>query len=102
MIVVAIIGLLAAVAIPNFLKARTTAQKNSCVANLRLIDSTVQQWALEAKMQSTATYVLTDTNLLAYFKGAATPFCPGGGTYSEGPTVAGPPVCSLVALGHTL
>lgn len=102
MIVVAIIGLLAAVAIPNFLKARTTAQKNSCIANLRLIDSTVQQWALEAKMQSTATYVLSNTNLLAYFKGATTPFCPGGGVYSEGPTVAGPPVCSLVALGHTL
>lgn len=43
MIVIAIIGLLAVIAVPNFLKARLTAQKNTCVANLRLIDSTVEQ-----------------------------------------------------------
>ena len=102
MIVVAIKGLLAAVAIPNFLKARTTAQKNSCIANLRLVESTVQQWALEMKKQSTASYVLTDTNLLGYFKGGITPFCPGGGGYSEGLTVSDPPICSLSTIGHTL
>ena len=38
MIVVAIIGLLAAIAIPNFVKARGTAQRNACINNLRLID----------------------------------------------------------------
>jgi len=38
MIVVAIIGLLAAIAIPNFVKARATAQKNACIANLRQLD----------------------------------------------------------------
>jgi prepilin-type N-terminal cleavage/methylation domain-containing protein len=38
MIVVAIIGLLATIAIPNFVKARTTAQKNACITNLRQID----------------------------------------------------------------
>ena len=52
MIVVAIIGLLAAIAIPNFVKARTTAQKNACVANLKQIDGAVQQWALEQKKTS--------------------------------------------------
>lgn len=61
MIVIAIIGLLAAIAIPNFVKARVNAQKNACVANLRMIDSTVQQWALENKKQSTDTYSLSDT-----------------------------------------
>jgi len=55
MIVIAIIGMLAAIAIPNFIRARTTAQKNSCIANLRTIDSTVQTWALENKKQSTDT-----------------------------------------------
>ena len=49
MIVVAIIGLLAAIAIPNFVKARTTSQMNACINNLRLIDSSKQQWALEQR-----------------------------------------------------
>jgi prepilin-type N-terminal cleavage/methylation domain-containing protein len=39
MIVVAIIGLLAAIAIPNFVKARTTSQQNACINNLRLVDA---------------------------------------------------------------
>ncbi|MEI9866183.1 MAG: type II secretion system protein [Limisphaerales bacterium] len=39
MIVVAIIGLLAAIAIPNFVKARQTAQTNACINNLRQIDA---------------------------------------------------------------
>jgi prepilin-type N-terminal cleavage/methylation domain-containing protein len=47
MIVVAIIGLLAAIAIPNFVKARTTAQMNACINNLRQIDAAIQQYALE-------------------------------------------------------
>ena len=47
MIVVAIIGLLAAIAIPNFVKARETARKNTCINNLRLIDGAKQTWALE-------------------------------------------------------
>ena len=49
MIVVAIIGLLAAIAIPNFIKARTTSQMNACINNLRQIDGAEQQWALELK-----------------------------------------------------
>src|SRR5579871_5721695 len=64
MIVVAIIGLLAAIAIPNFVRARTTAQKNACIANLKQIDGAVQQWALENKKTSTDTYLLTDTTVL--------------------------------------
>ena len=47
MIVVAIIGLLAAIAIPNFVRARKTAQMNSCINALRLIDSAKQQLQLE-------------------------------------------------------
>jgi len=102
MIVIAIIGLLAAIAIPNFIKARSTAQKNSCIANLRTIDSTVQTWALENKKQSTDTYALTDTTLLSYFKGSNAPYCPGGGNYTSGATVSSVPTCSLSGNGHTL
>ena len=48
MIVVAIIGLLAAIAIPSFMKARTTSQAKACVNNLRQIESGKEQWALAA------------------------------------------------------
>jgi len=47
MIVVAIIGLLAAIAIPNLVRARTTSQTNTCIDNLRMLDASKQQWALE-------------------------------------------------------
>ncbi len=53
MIVVAIIGLLAAIAIPNFVRARETSQKNACINNLRQIDSAKQQWALENHAKGT-------------------------------------------------
>src|SRR5204863_9376313 len=57
MIVVAIIGLLAAIAIPNFVRARETARKNTCINNLRLIDGAKQTWALESNASVTATPV---------------------------------------------
>jgi len=60
MIVVAIIGLLAAIAIPNFVRARTTAQMNACINNLRQIDGAIQQYALEQHAASTTKVALTD------------------------------------------
>jgi type II secretory pathway pseudopilin PulG len=55
MIVVAIIGLLAAIAIPNFVQARKTSQTNACINNLRQIDGAKQTWALESGQLPTAT-----------------------------------------------
>jgi prepilin-type N-terminal cleavage/methylation domain-containing protein len=55
MIVVAIIGLLAAIAIPNFVHARTTAQQNACINNLRQIDGAKQEFALETKAGASTT-----------------------------------------------
>ncbi len=101
MIVVAIIGLLAAIAIPNFVKARTTSQQNACINNLRQMDGAVQQYALENKLASTATYSLAD--LLPYIKLTSTgalPQCPAGGTYTQGADVTQPPTCSIS--GHAL
>jgi len=98
MIVVAIIGLLAAIAIPNFVKARGTAQKNACINNLRQIDGAKEQWALENKKKSGDAIVEADVN--DYIKGGA-PSCPGGGTYTYN-VVDTNPACSLTASGHTL
>src|SRR5580692_9012568 len=77
MIVVAIIGLLAAIAIPNFVHARSTSQQNACINNLRQIDGAKQQWALETKANPTATPVLA--NIQPYLgRGSAgtAPTCP--------------------------
>lgn len=67
MIVVAIIGLLAAIAIPNLIKARQTTQKNKCLNNARLIADAVDQWALEQNKAGDATPALTD--VAPYIKG---------------------------------
>ena len=60
MIVVAIIGLLAAIAIPNFVKAREQAQLNSIVNNLRITEGAKDQWALENKQGTGSSPVATD------------------------------------------
>src|SRR4030095_16971266 len=83
MIVVAIIGLLAAIAIPNFVKARTASQKNACIANLKQISGAKATWALENKKVDTDTPVNADLfGATQYIR--ATPACPGGGTYTLG------------------
>src|SRR5438045_8243741 len=97
MIVVAIIGLLAAIAIPNFVRARTTSQQNACINNLRQYDGAVQQWALENKKQSSDTYGMT--SIQPYVKLDSNnnlPACPAGGAYAPGATVANPPTSSLI------
>src|ERR1700686_4961035 len=96
MIVVAIIGLLAAIAIPNFVRARSTSQQNACINNLRQIDGAKQQWALENKQVSTAT--TTSTAIMPYLgRGSAGtwPVEPAGGSYTVN-AVNVPPACSLV------
>jgi len=60
MIVVAIIGLLAAIAIPNFVKARATSQKNTCISNLHQIDAAIQEFALEHHTTSNTVVAASD------------------------------------------
>ena len=108
MIVVAIIGLLAAIAIPNFVKARTTSQQNACINNLRLIDSSKQQWALEQKKVSTDTPQGTDLQpYLGRGNNGELPTCPvdsqNSFTTSYTPNAVGtPPVCQIVSSSHVL
>jgi len=98
MIVVAIIGLLAAIAIPNFMKSRATSQANACINNLRQLDTAVQQFAFEKNKPLGAT-VNFPTDLTPYIKlnlANSPPPCPAGGTYSI-PVVGSSPsaLCSL-------
>jgi prepilin-type N-terminal cleavage/methylation domain-containing protein len=82
MIVVAIIGLLAAIAIPNFIKARESAQANSCIANMKQIEGAKATWALEQKKTSNDTPtdgdIYGDSNYIR-----VAPECPAGGNYTH-------------------
>jgi len=104
MIVVAIIGLLAASAIPNFIKARARSQANTCISNLRQIDSAVQRWAVENSKSGTDP--VTPADIQGYFGRGVTGQlinvgvkCPAGGTYDV-PDIASPPTCTVA--GHEL
>jgi prepilin-type N-terminal cleavage/methylation domain-containing protein len=74
MIVVAIIGLLAAIAIPNFVRARETAQFNSIGNNLRIIENAKDQFALEKKLGLDGTCNYSD--LYPWFKGGTNGLSP--------------------------
>ncbi|MFA5146063.1 MAG: prepilin-type N-terminal cleavage/methylation domain-containing protein [Candidatus Omnitrophota bacterium] len=101
MIVVAIIGLLAAIAIPNFIKARETAEKNACIANLKQVQGAVQVWAIDNAKSASDTVGSADlTNATTgYMK--AWPKCKGT-AYASPQTVNADPVCPNNLNGHTL
>ncbi len=98
MIVVAIIGLLAAVAIPNLVKARKDAQKIACINNLKTIEGAKGIWALEMKKGDAD--VPTEVDLFGSDKNIRDkPGCPSGGTYDLKP-VSEKPTCTVA--GHAL
>ena len=90
MIVVLIIGILLAIAIPNFVKARETSRAKSCVANLKQIDSAKQQYMMDKNI---STYAGVMTDLVGTYIRTA-PTCPAGGTYTVNSEVVSP-TCSL-------
>jgi len=100
MIVVAIIGLLAAIAIPNFVKARATSQQNACINNMRQITAAVNEWALETGQQTGANVVNTElTPYIQLNSNSSIPPCPAGGTYTIAAVGTIPQVaCSLSGL----
>jgi len=102
MIVVLLIGLLASIALPNFIKSRTTSQTNSCINNLRIIDYAIQQWALEEKRAENSAVQFDDIS--AYLK--RTVICPSGGasfadSYSIS-TVGVEPSCQRLPDSHLI
>ena len=108
MIVVAIIGLLAAIAIPNFVKARATAQKNGCINNLRQIDAAKQQYCLEANVG--AAVAVSEANIAPYLGrditattlATAKVFCPSAGTYTLNNSSTAPTCSKGSSDGHAL
>jgi len=99
MIVIAIIGLLAAIAIPNFVKARATTQCNACINNLRQLDGAANQFALE-QHKATGADISYPTDLAPYIKlttAGSIPPCPAGGTYACA-KVGTNPSCTLSTL----
>src|ERR1700690_836288 len=83
MIFVAIIGLLSAIAIPNFIKARATSQANACINNLRQIESACQQVAIAKNLAAGATinFPAGGHPYLKLNPAGSVPPCPAGGTY---------------------
>ena len=73
-----VVPMMAAIAVPNFVRARTTAQMNMCISNLRQLDGAKQQWALDNKKPETATPTWQD--LEPYLKRKLE--CPVGGVYT--------------------
>jgi len=96
MIVVAIIGLLAAVAIPNLDHARRVAQARTCITNLAQIDSAASEFAMEngKKDGDAISYPADLTPFIKLNSAHSIPDCPAGGTYSIS-AVGTSPVCSL-------
>jgi prepilin-type N-terminal cleavage/methylation domain-containing protein len=99
MIVVAIIGLLAAIAIPNFVRARNTSQANACINNQRQIEAAAHQYALEQGLDDT--YVAADADISPFIKldaGGNIPKCPvTANTYTYAALTAGVVSCSEAA-----
>jgi prepilin-type N-terminal cleavage/methylation domain-containing protein len=104
MIVVAVIGLLAAIAIPSYVRARTQSQTTACISNLRRIDDACQEWALDNRKAANADVSFSD--IQPYLRGAIT--CPSAGTRATFAdsytltTVSNKPTCNVVPATHVL
>lgn len=94
MIVVAIIGLLAAIGIPSFQKARDNSRAKACINNLRMIAAGTEQYMMDNNVTSADL-----TQSAEYIKGGL-PTCPAEGSYTVG-TETTDPTCSVAGL-HVL
>lgn len=104
MIVVALVGLLATIATPTWVRARTKSQTNTCVNNLRQVDGAKQQWALETKQSPVAAPSYDDIS--SYLKSAVS--CPAAGTDTTFGTSYDPQsvgtntLCKIVPTDHVV
>jgi prepilin-type N-terminal cleavage/methylation domain-containing protein len=89
MIVVAIIGVLAAIAIPNFVKSRRESQKNACISNMKQIIGAIEQYKL-AGNTTTPTVALLYANGKGFLR--TEPKCPAAGNYTITDETATDPV----------
>ena len=99
LIVVVIIGMLAMIAWPNYIKYRSRAQVSACINNLQKIEGAKAQWAFENKKDNDAIPVMDD--LSPFLQHDATPYCPADGIYRPR-RVSKQATCSLNTIGHLL
>lgn len=101
MIVVAIIGIIIAIAVPAFLRARENARGRACQENLTKIDAAKEQYALEFHLSNGSTFTYPDdlispsgstSNGMGYLK--SEPSCPAGGTYTA-EVMGTNPICDI-------
>lgn len=93
MIVVLIIGILLAMAVPQWVATRSRTQQRTCMSQLKAIGSAKEQFAMETG-KSNGDAVVAGDLAPTYMKGATIPSCPGGGAYTIG-VVGTDPSCSL-------
>lgn len=81
LIVVAIMGILLAVAVPHFMKAREGSHARACQSNLKQTLGAKERWAMDNNRSASDTPVWAD--LVGGFL-KVIPVCPGGGNYTIG------------------
>ena len=92
-VMIIFLGLLAAIAVPNFIKARDAAQNNVCRSNLRAIEGAKAAWVLESNNKPNDVPVDSDLfGPISYIR--EKPTCPAGGVYSLN-RVDTSPTCSI-------
>lgn len=96
MIVILIIGVLLAIAIPNFVRARVISQEKACISNLNKILGSKEQFTMEHNKRAGDPVAFADL-VPDYIK--TTPECPAGGTYTVA-AVNAMPSCTIA--GHAL
>jgi len=94
MIVVLIIGILLAIAVPNFMKARETSRAKSCTSNLKQIDAAKEQWAMDTKASDGDAGPVMDAIAGAGLYIKARPMCPSSGDYTID-VIGTDPTCSI-------
>jgi hypothetical protein len=93
-------GILVAVAVPGFIKARATSQVRACQENLQKLDGAKEQWALDNRKNTGDTPTSDDLfGVDKYIR--REPICPAGGTYTLNP-IGTDPTCTLAPQGHDL
>lgn len=104
MIVVAVIAVILAMAIPSYIKSNNTSRRTVCVANLEKIDSAIDQWVLDKEVAPGHAISENEENQIYddYVKGGK-PKCPSGGEYKVHSVGNSPQItCSIENDGHKL
>ncbi len=96
MVVVLIIGILVAIAVPVYFSAQRGAKNRTCQANLRTMDGSIQTYAAQNQTDPANLDALVPTYL------TAVPSCPNTGTYSLVPAGGGTSAHSSCSVNGTL